>query len=106
MAFYTFVLQQTIMNDQSKEQEVQDNDLCGVQNIYFNSFGIKGSLSDLVIDLALNGDTTYRVNVSYTVAKTLAVELNNAIESFEKKSGMKLLTVDELNDVMERQKNL
>ncbi len=57
--------------------------------LYFNGFEISTSLSDMGLLLFLDGQVIGKANMSFTMAKTLAANLTNAVEEFQKQTDHK-----------------
>jgi len=72
---------------------IQDED---VETLYFNGFINARGPSDVLIVLMRNNKHIALLNTSYTVAKTLAQELEALIEAVEKDTGNTIMTVDEM----------
>ena len=66
--------------------------------IYFNGFTIAYSGSDFTIILKLDNKPVECLKASFTVAKTLAVSLEDTVERFEKATGHNLMTIHEADD--------
>ncbi|SRR5260221_658049 len=63
---------------------------------YFNGYQIAVALGDLAITLTRNGRPVATLNCSYTVGKSFAGNLQNAIHDFETKTGHTLMTVEDI----------
>lgn len=74
------------------EQAVQSD----IENVYFNGFTNSIGVGDIIILLQRNGKPVKLLNVSYTVAKTLAIKLLESINFFEDKTNQKMLTTDQV----------
>jgi len=68
-----------------------------VPHIYFNGLSTSLGASDIVCALFNQGKPTGTLNMSYSMAKTMAQQLNWAIESLEKKTGHEIMTMDFIN---------
>lgn len=79
------------MNDDIKsttEQLIDDAiDNSELEEIYFNGFQITMGNGDLMILLNRNGKVVKKVNLSYTMAKTLSEKLGLLIANIEQKNG-------------------
>ena len=70
--------------------------------IYANGFVNALGAGDIVVILK-NADTPVAIlNLSYTVAKTLAVKLGSVISELEKKTGNMIMTTDQINKAMSK----
>lgn len=70
--------------------------------LYFNGFSMALSTGDVVITLLLQGRPIQTLNVSYTVAKTLATALSAAIEQLEKRTNQPIMTVQTVNEALKK----
>jgi hypothetical protein len=66
-------------------------------NIYFNGFQLRLSNSDINAILTLNNQPSVGVSMSYTTAKTLAVALNEMIDTLEKVTGREIMTTRQVS---------
>ena len=71
-----------------------------VPRIYANGFGIGVGNADVVVVLQLNGVPVSVLNLSYTLAKTLAQKLGTVISEFEQNAAQNLLTTDRIDELM------
>ncbi len=63
-----------------------------VPKIYANSFACFQSNADVGVLFQQNGQPTAVLNLSFTLAKTLAEKLNQILVDFEDKTGNKIMT--------------
>lgn len=88
--------------DQSLEKEPTDDDVVDllrdstIPEIYFNGFSTFLAPSDVFVVLYRNGYPAAKLNLSYTTAKTLAVQLEKLIADLEEDSGRKIMTIDDV----------
>jgi hypothetical protein len=82
------------------ESRVQNALAADIPHIYANSLGITVSTSDVLIFLEQNGAPKVTINMSYTLAKTLAVKLGNSIGTLETSTGRPMLVTDEVEAFM------
>lgn len=68
----------------------------GSQEIYFNGFANSLGLGDVLISLERNGKPVAILNTSYTVAKTLAIKLNDLIRTLENNTDTSIMTTDKI----------
>jgi hypothetical protein len=68
----------------------------GVPQIYFNGFINMLGTADIGVLCERNGKPVAVLNMSYTVAKTLAVALGQTIGDLEQKTGKEMLTTMEV----------
>ena len=66
-----------------------------VPKVYANGFINGVSQGDVVVLLHRNGEYVTMLNLSFTVAKTLAVKLGESIASLEARTGSTIMTTDE-----------
>jgi len=67
-----------------------------LSKIYANGFSLALGLGDITL-LLKNGPTSVGVvNLSYTIAKTLSLKLQDAIGKLEDKSGNSIMTTDDI----------
>ena len=69
-----------------------------IPNIYFNGFVNALGIGDVVTVLQRNGKAVATVNMSYTVAKTLAIKLNGLIQSLEHDAKTEIMTTDDVTE--------
>lgn len=74
-----------------------------VPEIYFNGFSNALGLSDVLITLQRNGKPVATLNASYTVAKTLAILLNDLVQTLETKTGNTIMTVPDVENALKEQ---
>jgi hypothetical protein len=91
----------------SIEQERQDRLAraidAGVPEIYFNGFVISISGSDVMTGLERNGKPVVILNMSYTIAKTLAISLGQIISQFEEGVERNMLTTHDVERALKMQ---
>jgi len=68
----------------------------GISAIYFNGFAAGMSMGDIAIPISLNGVHFATLNVSYSMAKTLAESLTEMISNLEKATGNHIMTAREI----------
>jgi hypothetical protein len=71
-----------------------------IQRIYLNGFLLGQSLSDITIVGQTNGTPSTILNMSFTTAKSLAIELDKVIKTFEGTTGHTLLTMEDIGTKM------
>lgn len=69
-----------------------------VTSLYTNGFIIFVGQSDMGVILQKNGKDTAVINMSFTLAKTLAEKLGNTVREFEEKTGTLIMTTDVVNE--------
>jgi hypothetical protein len=69
-----------------------------VPKIYANGFISARTNSDVFVVLQLNGQPISVLNLSYSSAKTLAQDLQKAIQDLENEMGRQILTIHEINE--------
>lgn len=74
----------------------------GVPQIYFNGFVSTMSTGDVLTILERNGKPVVVLNMSYTVAKTLAISLGQIISQFESGVDRNMLTVHDVEKALGR----
>jgi hypothetical protein len=72
----------------------------GAPRYYANGFIMAQSLADLSVVLLTNGAASGVLTLSMISAKTLAVELANIVEGFEKSTGQKIPSMAEVEQKM------
>lgn len=70
-----------------------------VPEIYTNGFITGLGSGDVFVVLERNGSPVAILNMSYTVAKTIAAALGNTIAQLEEKTGREMLTTTDLERV-------
>jgi hypothetical protein len=90
----------------SEVQDVQDRLVkvmdADVPQIYFNGFVSTMSSGDVLTVLERNGKPVVILNMSYTVAKTLAMSLGQIISQFESGVGRNMLTTHDIKEALGR----
>ena len=91
--------------DQQMASEVQNainnNEL---PHLYCNGFTVTLTTSDVLLVLKLNDAPVAVLNTSYTVAKTLAGKLGNAIVILEDRTGNTIMTTEEVDTKLHKEK--
>jgi hypothetical protein len=77
----------------------------GVVELYANGFVTGLGMGDVYVVLERNGNPAAILNMSYTVAKTLAAAIGNAIAQLEEKSGREMLTTNDLVRVFSKKED-
>ena len=62
---------------------------------YFNGFHLNLTNADVGLLTLLDNQPVLKVNMSYTVAKTLMIRLQEAIATLEKSTGRDIMTTDD-----------
>lgn len=73
------------------------------KQIYANGFYTAVSPVDIVIGLTRNGQNTAVLNLSFSLAKTLAFSLLEVVENFEEKLGIEFPTLDKIFEHFDEQ---
>ena len=68
-----------------------------IQRIYANGFVSATGVGDITILLQNSGKPITILNLSYTVAKTLAIRLGALISQLEDSTGNTIMTTDDIN---------
>ena len=76
-----------------------------VQHIYFNGIVIAQGTGDITAVLQLNGRPIATLNCSFTIAKTVAKMMNEAITNLETLSGRPMLTTEEVARLITEKKD-
>jgi len=72
--------------------------------IYFNGFGIAVGTADFTISLQRHGEVVATLSASYTVAKTFAASLTEAMRQFEHQTAHEIMTVQDINKALSKSK--
>ena len=97
------------MENQGETQEQTDQNLKALEvaikdpnapKIYANGFMLGMGTGDTTILFQCNGQPVVVLNVSYTIAKTLAIKLGKMINDLEDKSSNKIMTTDDITNIM------
>lgn len=72
-----------------------------LKSIYANGFGISLGNCDITVVIQNNGKNLFLLNMSYTVAKTLAQELAKAITTLESATGKPIMTAIEIASLLQ-----
>ena len=91
------------------EREINDpeNDLLkkslsgDLPQTYANGFQVVAGQSDVIVILQRNGKDVEVINLSFTVAKTLAQGLNKIVQLIESKTGMDIKTTHDIAKSLE-----
>jgi len=65
-----------------------------IEKVYFNGFSCSIGIGDIVLTLYKNGEPIKVLNSSFTVAKTLAIKLQQVVQHIEKKTEHDIMTTD------------
>jgi hypothetical protein len=74
----------------------------GVPQIYFNGFVNTITVGDVLTVLETNGKPVVVLNMSYTIAKTLAISLGQIISQFESGVERNMLTTHDVEKALGR----
>lgn len=69
-----------------------------VPHLYFNGLSTSLGAGDVVCALFNQGGTVGTLNMSFTMAKTMANQLNAAIKALEEKTGHEIMTIEFIVD--------
>jgi len=87
--------------DELAQKQLQDGfALPSEFKLYANAFAAGSSQADVVVVFQKNGEPIAVVNMSYTIAKSLAVKLTDLMKDFEEKVGQTILTTDDIGSAM------
>ena len=100
------------MEENAPEEQVQPQPqdrlnqaiIRGVPEIYFNGFVNGMGIGDVITTLERNGKPVAILNMSYTVAKTFAQSLTEAISNLERDSGNSIMTTHDIQAAYEKGK--
>ena len=70
--------------------------------LYANGILVGTTLGDVTMTITINGQATHQLNLSYTTAKTLMVNLQQAIADFEKGTETTVLEMREVSERMRK----
>ncbi len=68
-----------------------------IDEIYFNGFQVAIGNGDVLVVLSKNGSAKYKLNMSFTMAKTLSEKLGLLIAEFERITENTIITTDEID---------
>lgn len=90
------------MPDSIKPEEIINNALKdpNLPKLYFNGFLTGHSNSDMLLLLLQNGIPSSAVNMSFTTAKSLYLELGKLISQFEASTNHTIMTVNDVESFM------
>lgn len=71
-----------------------------IARLYMNGFIVGQSVADVTLVVQTNGTPAAVLNMSFTSAKSLAVELDKVIKNFESLTGHTLLTMQDIQEKM------
>ena len=75
-----------------------------VKDIYFNGFQAATGNGDILLILNRNNKAAYKVNLSFTMAKTLSEKLGFIIAEIERQAESRIMTTDDINEKMVKPK--
>ena len=85
------------MTTKKKAKAAPDiNELTRLPEIYFNGFMNSVGVSDVTIRLKVGEEEVAVLHCSHNIGKTLAVKMNELIQSYELATGDTVRTTDEL----------
>jgi len=84
-------------------QEAMTSD--AIPHVYFNGFSCAVGAGDVVVVLTRHEQAVATLNVSYTVAKTLAQNLSLAVSELERLTGNQIMTVDDIKSKIQPTSN-
>ena len=73
-----------------------------VPKIYANGVIVGTGAGDMMLFLERNGEPVAILNLSYTLAKSLTLDLSNAISSLEAQTGNNIMTISDVNASMNK----
>lgn len=91
-----------IQSIQTRLEQAQQRD---APVFYANGFTASMGVGDVVLVLDRNGEPSAVLNMSFTLAKTLALSLNQVIEALEQNTGTTIMTTHEIAEKMGRNEN-
>jgi len=71
-----------------------------IPKVYSNGFICAMGAGDTTVAFQLNGKPNMVLNLSYTIAKTLALKLGQMIADIEEKSGRQIMATEEISTYM------
>ncbi len=86
-----------------REDANDDLPLPDHKQMYANGFYTAVSPVDVVVGLTRNGQNTAVLNISFSLAKTLAFSLLEVVENFEEKLGIEFPTLDKIFEHFDEQ---
>lgn len=78
------------------KKRIEQSENQNIPEIYFNGFASNIGAGDIFIVLERNQSPVARLNISYSVAKTLALKLNGLIQTLENTTSHNIMTVDDI----------
>ena len=76
-----------------------------IPTIYFNGFVTSVGIGDVMVILNRANNPVAVLNMSYTLAKTLAEKLGGGIAAIEQKSGNTIMTTDDIQRIFMEDKD-
>lgn len=89
--------------EQASIDRIEAAKAADVPRVYLNGFQVAGTNADVIVVGDNNGKPVLLLNLSFTVAKTLAEALTNTIAAVEEASGRSMLTTHQLDAAMRAQ---
>jgi hypothetical protein len=91
-------------NDETQQEFMMAALRAPLPRFYANGFMTAQTASDIALIMLLNGNPSAVLNLSYISAKSLALELEKAVTSFERTIDMQLPTIEETTKRIEKAK--
>ena len=70
------------------------------QELYCNGVQVGLSLSDMSVTIMMDGQGKCKLHMSFTTAKTFALQLNNAVKEFERLTNHSIMTMDDVDKAL------
>jgi hypothetical protein len=70
--------------------------------LYANGFMVAQTASDITVALLTNGQPNGSLSLSYISAKSLSAQLMTIVESFERATGQKIMTITEVGEALKK----
>lgn len=86
---------------QSADEAVERAKKAGAQNLYFNGFTTGLTNGDVYVVALIHNEPVAVLDMSYTVAKTLAVSLSQIIAAIEERAGRDIMTTKDIERIFQ-----
>lgn len=93
----------TDIQENSVDVRLKRGTASDIPSYYANGFANALGAGDLVIVLERNGTPIANINLSYTVAKTLALSISQSIAHLESATGRPMLTTHEVERFLQEE---
>lgn len=98
-------VQQVRVGGPTPEERVEAANRAEIPHLYFSGFMCSLSNADVILVGERAGVPVATVNLSFTIAKTLAASLANVVSTLEEKMGREIMTTHDIDKRMSEDKS-